>query len=905
MGFPPVSSDRSRSLLRYDFLSFPATLFPFLFSLLFISALGHNNTATVAWRTTNGDGDERGNVLTKFEKYDQSTDVNTNPMINTHAIADEEDDQEKKHYAGEAQQTHNLGLQTWSDESSFLRALEGGHLLLVIILAPWCERGDQAGVHKRASLAAELLDGVFSSMFSSPDHMFLAMTRLAKPLIGLVDASAMDDLWIQSFGPVTHYPALKFILSKSTGNQTEDVQLWDFLGPRETAKDIVDSVLMYWYRFVVSNALSNSEDGKSTKPPIFTFPNQLGLTTFLENHGERLLRPARPRYRHQNKLQSELFNFYMGQLDAEGGSEVSGFFHFDANSSYECNALDNDNNEVHCNSSEKFVQEIDPYILMVQCRSEVDYNYGDFELADGEGHYVNDEIRLQMQQRAHEEFNDLAEEMSHRRDVAFFALNTTTQNGVVNVFRARRYVTYSVTHEENGHNILNHDRRRVIHSVRTDWGDVKQFSPHAIFVPTEIEITEQQKAIHGKGAVKDRTIPIDYVSKSLVPSTIVYATPTIIWFDTDDMAQLAFPWYRKIHSVLFVDAALIHEMRLRSDLSMNTHNRIRSSSKSRLSSEIRQLLFKQHKAIQMFYNAALWHRLERPYEDVVFLVIPSSNVRVLTSFGLDIWTPLDEALFGMAYENQSNANEDGSSIKNNSGYCSYSENKENSKLPVVMITDSSGRFGMQSSRYYLCSDDIFSPSRVTFNNGGAIAEFIDDFFVGTIGKPFIRSEIPLPTSQINSAQVTHQQDIVKPNVTVLTGNTFESLVMDEINEHTMLLMQSATCGHCKRFSIFWNELSTLIQAMNWSNVIKVMKIDVAKNDIPHNKVNAWDVPSVYYFPANEKLFPIEMTPITMQNSSPQNDYDEGLSWVTSGYDLIEWMVNQGKLDLDLLMRLDK
>ena len=78
-------------------------------------------------------------------------------------------------------------------ESSFLRALEGGHLLLVIILAPWCERGDQAGVHKRASLAAELLDGVFSSMLSSPDHMFLAMTRLAKPLIGLVDASAMDD----------------------------------------------------------------------------------------------------------------------------------------------------------------------------------------------------------------------------------------------------------------------------------------------------------------------------------------------------------------------------------------------------------------------------------------------------------------------------------------------------------------------------------------------------------------------------------------------------------------------------------------------------------------------------------------------------------------------------------------
>ena len=42
----------------------------------------------------------------------------------------------------------------------------------------------------------------------------------------------------------------------------------------------------------------------------------------------------------------------------------------------------------------------------------------------------------------------------------------------------------------------------------------------------------------------------------------------------------------------------------------------------------------------------------------------------------------------------------------------------------------------------------------------------------------------------------------------------------------------------------------------------------------------------------------------MQNNNPQNDYDEGLSWITSGYDLIRWMVKQGKLDLKLLLRLD-
>ena len=121
-------------------------------------------------------------------------------------------------------------------------------------------------------------------------------------------------------------------------------------------------------------------------------------------------------------------------------------------------------------------------------------------------------------------------------------------------------------------------------------------------------------------------------------------------------------------------------------------------------------------------------------------------------------------------------------------------------------------------------------------------------------------------------------------------------------------MSHSTClkkiRHCKRFSIFWNELSSLVHAMNWSSVINVMKIDVSKNDVPHNKINAWDLPSVYYFPAGEKSDPIEMTPATNQNSNPQHDYDEGLGWVTSGYDLVKWMVIQGKLDLELLSRLD-
>lgn len=83
-----------------------------------------------------------------------------------------------------------------------------------------------------------------------------------------------------------------------------------------------------------------------------------------------------------------------------------------------------------------------------------------------------------------------------------------------------------------------------------------------------------------------------------------------------------------------------------------------------------------------------------------------------------------------------------------------------------------------------------------------------------------------------------------------------------------------------------------------------MKIDVSKNDVPHEKINAWDLPSVYYFPAGEKNDPIEMTPIMHEDGNPQYNHDEGLSWVTCGYDIIKWMVQQGKLDLEHLILLD-
>ena len=78
-----------------------------------------------------------------------------------------------------------------------------------------------------------------------------------------------------------------------------------------------------------------------------------------------------------------------------------------------------------------------------------------------------------------------------------------------------------------------------------------------------------------------------------------------------------------------------------------------------------------------------------------------------------------------------------------------------------------------------------------------------------------------------------------------------------------------------------------------------MKIDVSTNDVPHDMVNAWALPSVYYFPAHEKHKPLELPTPSTTDGEPQH-----LTWVTCGYDIVKWMIDQGRLDLENLQRLD-
>jgi hypothetical protein len=724
-----------------------------------------------------------------------------------------------------------------------------------------------------------------------------------------MDSETVPTELIKSLGGETYVPALKCVLTfphtdedlfneEETASQEtdakDDIVMWDYIYRIESANDIYESVLMYWYRFVLSNALEAHRHDAS-RSPVFSFQSMNQLEDFLQIHGERLLRPAHatPRHQSKNTLMSEVFDFYMGGKHRD----ISGVLH-NLESSYSEHNQQCTNSNEECHQKSETTQEIDPYILLVQCRStKVDKNPP-----------MDDEMKI---------FNELAEEATHRKDVAFFSLldepicdqwlaqTETSKNGAVGVFRARRFITYStiyrrVNDEING---SEHKLTRVVDRITTNWRDALQ-NPHAVYFPspeTQSNLKTDGRRIK-MNIADDPMEASEYVRSRMVPFVITQTTPTVLWFDRHRTAQLAFPWYRKLHAVLVVDIGLSHQQTKTSSTNPSETERLYGvhdieqplwPSKLNRSLAAAQLLSDQQEAIQLFYNAALSHRVKYPHEDVVFLIVPSSETRILTKFGIDIWTPLDEALFPAEAGKKDDESEQ-------SAYCS-SGMSNRGVLPMMFLTDDSTRSGKQLDRYYLCSDDLFAPSSTSPNNGGSIAKFLDSFFDGTIDKPFIRSETSQHSNVYNSPWQSNKN---QANVTVLTGNSFESLVMDRKESHSMLLFQTITCGHCKRFSILWNEFSTLVQSLNWGDVIEVMKIDVSKNDVPHDKIDVWDVPSVYYFPANEKENPIEVTWVGPK-INPQHDYDESLSWITSGSDLVEWVIRQGKLDIELLVRLDE
>ena len=318
--------------------------------------------------------------------------------------------------------------------------------------------------------------------------------------------------------------------------------------------------------------------------------------------------------------------------------------------------------------------------------------------------------------------------------------------------------------------------------------------------------------------------PSQHTKLTMSQFAVVELTPLVLWFDRLSSTSLSFPIYRKIHLCLFID---MHTPRLKDG-----------------SFDYSSLAFKTSKyAISQLKETARRHKQIRSEIDLVSLIIPSTETEVLMTFGIDIWSNLDR-----------------SCIEGDLEEC-YPDH-----MPLLPMTIITSRVETPTStlRYNLSSEKLISSDL----SNNTINEFLTDYFDGKLMYE-IKSESASEHSTLESG------------VKIVTGNTFNELVMRENKKHSLVQFYAPYCGHCKRFNVIFNELATIIHDFHWDSIIDVMTIDITKNDIMHSEVNIHEVPTVYLFPRDQKDSPIEMIITEGSNSNVGGikDVDTILEWI--------------------------
>eukprot|EP00977_Amphora_coffeiformis_P011512 scaffold2767_cov177-Amphora_coffeaeformis.AAC.86 len=321
----------------------------------------------------------------------------------------------------------------------------------------------------------------------------------------------------------------------------------------------------------------------------------------------------------------------------------------------------------------------------------------------------------------------------------------------------------------------------------------------------------------------------DMAEEDLKNALVGATTPSILWLDRDLTAAIAFPHWRKVHAVLVID---IH----------------RGGSSQSGGKALTPLDIRQANAFRSFRRTCREHQRKQFTEDAVCLVVPSTDVRVLTVFGIDIWTPLDLA-----------------------AWKPEEEHPDPDILPVAFITDQ--RFG-GTRRFYLGRDELEQPD--------GFANFWKSFWEDRL-TPFPKSS---PTSRTNKA-----------GIHIITANDFQSQVLDrsaltEDRKHVLVLFTSSMCGHCRRLVAIWNQLARLVQRIGWSSFVELYQLDVSTDELwlddSWNETIRWVPDLIYVSP--------EDSPRVVRYGEKDDYGDHVVGGIKSPMDLVDWFLRVASLD---------
>lgn len=135
-------------------------------------------------------------------------------------------------------------------------------------------------------------------------------------------------------------------------------------------------------------------------------------------------------------------------------------------------------------------------------------------------------------------------------------------------------------------------------------------------------------------------------------------------------------------------------------------------------------------------------------------------------------------------------------------------------------------------------------------SASTITEFLSEYLAGALPRS-IFSESAAEVDKVKTKVKLHGRQVEIQNI---VSHNFEQRVMADDAVDSLLYVYVPWCAHCKSFEPVIAEL-----ALHYSNDpgISFARIDGSKNEVDHPLVRIRGYPSIFLFPAHDKMNPIE------------------------------------------------